>query len=84
MADVMKENIGMINKEGLGIFYWPDGRVYHGTWQNGKQQGYGKYTNQTGEEKFGHWTNGKKDRWLNESEYNQAYSQGHFDYLQQR
>jgi len=81
MEGVMKENIGMINKEGTGIFYWPDGRIYHGSWVNGKQQGYGKYINQNNEEKFGFWTNGKKDRWLTEDEYNQAYSQGHFAFL---
>lgn len=83
-AGAMKENIGMINKEGVGIFYWPDGRIYHGTWANGKQQGYGKYTNANREERYGHWTNGRKDRWLSEEEYNQAYANGHFNFLEHR
>lgn len=43
MADAMKESILMINKEGTGIFFWPDGRVYEGAWKNGKQHGYGRY-----------------------------------------
>ena len=24
-------------KEGYGVFYWPDGRIYKGYWKNGKQ-----------------------------------------------
>ena len=37
MADDMKENILMINKEGTGIFFWPDGRIYEGEWKDDKQ-----------------------------------------------
>ena len=36
MADVMKGIIRMINKEGYGIFHWPDGRIYEGAWKEGK------------------------------------------------
>ena len=39
----MMENISMTNKEGLGTFYWPDGRVYIGQWKDGKQHGFGKF-----------------------------------------
>ena len=29
-------------KEGEGIFTWPDGKVYKGGWQEGKQHGCGE------------------------------------------
>ena len=74
----------MINKEGTGIFFWPDGRVYEGAWKNGKQHGYGRYWNQHGEEKFGFWRNGARERWLTSDEFNQAKNQGYFDFLNQQ
>lgn len=30
-------------KHGIGTFYWPDGRKYHGAWKDGKQHGRGEY-----------------------------------------
>ena len=75
MADVMKGIIRMINKEGYGIFHWPDGRIYEGAWKEGKQNGYGRYINQRGEEKYGFWSNGKRDRWLTREEFEEAKNQ---------
>ena len=41
-----------------------DGKKYKGNWTNGKQHGYGRYWNQNGEDKFGFWRNGVRERWL--------------------
>lgn len=81
MADAMKESTLMINKEGVGIFVWPDGRVYEGHWKDGKQHGYGRYYNQNNEEKYGFWNNGRRERWLNQDEFAKAQEQGFFDFL---
>lgn len=37
-------------------------------WQNGKQHGEGKYFHVDGTVKCGIWKNGKRIRWLDESE----------------
>ena len=47
-------------KEGHGCFYWPDGRIYEGSWKNGKQHGEGIYTGPRGAVKKGLWKNGKR------------------------
>ena len=73
----------MINKEGVGIFFWPDGRVYEGQWKDGKQNGYGRYLNQDKEEKYGFWVNGKRSRWLSQDEFDKASREGNFDFLNQ-
>jgi len=36
MEDSTQVIILMIKKQGHGIFTWPDGRQYNGTWMNGK------------------------------------------------
>ena len=59
-------------KEGVGTFWWPDGRVYEGHWVNGKQHGYGRYTNNRTDDKYGFWANGKRERWLTKQEFDQA------------
>lgn len=50
----------MINKEGQGIFYWPNGKVYNGSWKDGVQHGEGVYTNSKGDSRKGEWKNGKR------------------------
>jgi len=54
----------MGKKEGIGKYYWSDGRMYLGFWENRKQHGLGKYINDEKEEKWGIWINGKRNRWL--------------------
>lgn len=68
-------------KQGYGVFQWyfvfgkliehcfrPDGRRYEGFWQNGKQHGQGVYYNTQGKRKEGEWNEGKRVRWINESQ----------------
>lgn len=43
ITESTKANMSMINKEGMGTFYWPDGRIYIGKWKDGKQHGFGKF-----------------------------------------
>ena len=43
---------------------WPDGRIYQGQWQNGKQHGEGIYTKPDGTSRKGEWNNGKRVKWL--------------------
>jgi len=62
----------------MGIFYWPDGRIYEGQWKDGKQHGYGRYSNHLSEEKYGYWSNGKREYWLTNEQYEQARREGHF------
>lgn len=62
--DVMKEIIMRINKHGYGVFTWPDGRVYKGSWLNGKQHGQGEYKNQKGKIKKGMWSEGQRIKWF--------------------
>ena len=45
---------------------WPDGKNYKGQWKNGKQHGFGEYTNINGIMRRGEFENGKKIRWLDE------------------
>lgn len=66
MADSTMESIRMINKEGDGLFIWPDGRQYKGGWRNGKQHGFGIYITSKGKEKKGEWDEGKRKRWITE------------------
>jgi hypothetical protein len=65
----------MINKEGLGTFYWPDGRIYIGQWKDGKQHGLGKFLHneedkpQTNTEfMYGEWEDGRRVRWWDKEE----------------
>jgi hypothetical protein len=57
--------------------------VYEGHWKDGKQNGYGRYCSQNAEEKFGFWINGKRNRWLNEDEFEKARDDGQFEFLNQ-
>jgi hypothetical protein len=66
----MKANMLMINKEGLGKFYWPDGRIYIGQWKDGKQHGLGKFLHHEedipeskNEFMYGEWEDGRRVRW---------------------
>jgi hypothetical protein len=43
---------------------WKDGRIYDGTWKDGKQHGRGKFITKDGIERIGEWENGKKIRWI--------------------
>jgi hypothetical protein len=42
------------------MFRWPNGRTYNGEWKNGKMDGEGIYTSETGKVKKGIWKEGKK------------------------
>jgi hypothetical protein len=42
-------------KQGMGTFFWPDGRKYYGCWKDGKQHGRGEYYLASGEKKLGEW-----------------------------
>ena len=64
MEDAMKEITLMINKHGYGVFTWPDGREYKGSWLNGKQHGEGAYKNQNGKIKKGMWNEGQRLNWF--------------------
>lgn len=46
------------------MFLWPDGRRYEGTWLNGKQHGTGLYHTAKGEAKKGEWAEGKRLKWI--------------------
>ena len=54
----------MGKREGIGKFYWNDGRIYIGFWKSGKQHGLGKYIDNEKKEIFGIWINGRRNRWL--------------------
>lgn len=45
---------------GVGKFYWPDGRIYHGSYLDDKKHGEGKFTWPDGREYTGVWNNGKQ------------------------
>ena len=51
-------------KEGHGIYEWPDGRKYDGTWADGKQHGVGTYIKADGTNKKGNWVFGKRINWI--------------------
>ena len=62
-------------KNGYGIYYWQDGRVYEGFWYNGKQHGPGQYSvPSAGRKQFGIWENGKRIEWINEDEIEKVNS----------
>lgn len=72
MGGSMKASTLMINKEGVGTFYWLDGRIYSGQWKDGKQHGFGKFYNpeEGGNQRnkqvefmHGEWVDGKRTRW---------------------
>ena len=44
---------------------WKDGRKYDGAWKNGKQDGFGFYTDEKGVQR-GKWVEGKVQHWFNE------------------
>ena len=46
------------------MFKWPDGRVYSGWWQDGKQHGEGVYSNPKGIRRKGMWDNGERKYWI--------------------
>ena len=48
----------MDKKESLGTYTYPDGRVYEGNWLEGKQHGFGTFTNKAGVSRRGTWENG--------------------------
>ena len=64
MEESIKGNIKMINKEGFGIFEWPDGGTYIGPWHEGKQHGIGTYINSKGKKRQGQWEKGKRIAWI--------------------
>lgn len=43
---------------------WPDGRLFEGVWQEGKQDGLGKYISSSGEIKYGEWEDGVRIGWI--------------------
>jgi len=61
-------------KQGYGIYKWTDGRKYEGWWYKGKQHGIGTYysnkKNQT--VKFGLWEHGKRVKWFENAELDEA------------
>jgi hypothetical protein len=46
--------------EGEGVYTWPDGRKYEGTYKNDLKDGFGKYTYLDGRVFIGNWVEGKK------------------------
>lgn len=50
----------------MGQFNWPDGKVYKGYWENGKQHGRGLYIETNGRVREGEWKEGKIVKWLDE------------------
>jgi len=46
---------------GHGIYKWPDGSVYNGTWLNDKMSGFGVMTSKTHEKYVGEWKGNKRD-----------------------
>ena len=53
-------------KHGKGIFDLKNGKIYEGTWLDGKLHGLAKFTNAKGREKLGIWDKGEFSQWLNE------------------
>lgn len=43
------------------MFTWPDGKIYEGYWQNGKQHGDGVLIN-NGKRVNGTWVDGKRQK----------------------
>ncbi len=44
---------------GTGIFSWPDGKNYSGSYINDKKEGYGEFTWPDGKIYRGNWKDGK-------------------------
>ena len=49
---------------GIGVYTWPDGRKYDGSWQNDKVHGIGVFTNSKKEIRRGKWEDGEHIEWL--------------------
>lgn len=69
--------------EGHGVFTWPSGNKYDGTWKNGKQHGVGKLMYNNGAVYTGEFANGVEHggglmRWPNGSSYQGGYDKGIF------
>ena len=45
---------------GQGTYKWPDGRMYHGSYQHDKKDGFGVYVWVDGRAYLGNWTQGKQ------------------------
>lgn len=45
--------------EGIGVYYWNDGRIYEGEYEEDKKHGYGIYMWQDGRKYEGSWWRGK-------------------------
>ena len=43
-------------RNGYGIYYYPDGNIYEGEWKDGKKHGIGKYTFKDGDSYTGEFT----------------------------
>ena len=48
-----------MNRDGIGIQFWPDGSKYEGTWRNDKANGKGRMTHANGDIYDGCWENDK-------------------------
>jgi hypothetical protein len=42
-------------KHGKGVYTWPDGRVFEGTWDQGMRKGIGTITATDGKKRKGVW-----------------------------
>jgi hypothetical protein len=51
-------------KEGFGVYHWPDGKKYEGQWLQGKQHGEGKIVNSKGKSRRGIWEDGNRISWI--------------------
>jgi hypothetical protein len=45
---------------GIGVFTWPDGRLYKGNYVDDKKEGWGKFVWQNGRVYEGEWLKGKR------------------------
>ena len=43
----------------MGVYFWPDGRIYEGQYSEDKKQGFGVYTWADGRRYEGNWHRGK-------------------------
>ena len=51
-------------REGFGIYYWTDDRIFIGFWKEGKQNGVGKSIIKDDIIKYGIWKDGKREKWF--------------------
>ena len=49
-------------KHGYGVYSWPDGRVYEGTFKEGQFHGEARFTSAKGKMRIGLWNNGKLEK----------------------